>query len=251
MKPFVIAQITDLHLVSEDENAYGVNVRENFLSILQSIITCPDRVNHIVITGDICFSEPDEEIYEWVKERLEDTGIPYSLVAGNHDDIEIMKQVFSLPDDYLKDDEMYYCKDLGSVHGFFLDTSKKYLSEEQINWLREKLQNTSKDYLIFMHHPPVKAGIRFMDTFHSLENGDSFAELFAETDRHVNVFCGHYHVDKEVNEKNISVFITPSAIYQFDHVAEEFLINSYEFGWRKISWHREQGLETVVSYLRN
>jgi 3',5'-cyclic-AMP phosphodiesterase len=250
MRSFTIAQITDLHLVHENEKAYGVNVRKNFESILNSIKKEIEQIDHLVITGDICFQAGETSIYEWVKSKLDDLGISYSVIPGNHDDVDIMKRVFKLPDNQSNNKEIYYRKHFEGFDGIFLDTSKEYLSDVQIDWLIDELKDKETQFLVFMHHPPIKAGIQFMDKHHSLQNAERFQKLIASREDHIHVFCGHYHAEKEILEENFSVFITPSAIYQFDQSSEEFLVGSYSVGWRKITCTAKT-VNTQVSYLSN
>ena len=89
-----IIQITDLHIGEIYEDTFGVDVRKNFVTILEKAQqSAPD---HIVITGDLCFQSGDMEIYNWIHDRLESIQIPYSIIAGNHDDSKMLADVFGL-----------------------------------------------------------------------------------------------------------------------------------------------------------
>lgn len=250
MKEIIFAHITDLHIVSENETANGVKVRENFLKILDSINNQIDKIDHIVITGDLCFHEGSIETYQWIKDQLDKLNKHYFIVPGNHDNVDFISSVFNLPLEYLKEDELYYKKDFGFGEAIFLDTSKEYLSDNQLEWLKEQFLESDKNFILFMHHPPVKAGNSFMDNNHALKNIKEVNQLLNDYESNIPVFCGHYHSEKELQIKNVNLFITPSGFFQFDDVCEDFKVGSYDIGWRKITWH-PKGIHTTVSYIEN
>ncbi len=51
--------------------------------------------DYIVITGDICFREGQQEIYEWLKQYLNKLAKPYYIIPGDHDKKDILKSVFT------------------------------------------------------------------------------------------------------------------------------------------------------------
>ena len=73
-----IAQLTDLHIGLEGQDTYNVDVRDNFLQILGEVVYAePDL---IVLTGDLCFDQGLKEIYVWIKDKLDNTNIPYLVL---------------------------------------------------------------------------------------------------------------------------------------------------------------------------
>ncbi len=245
-----IAHITDLHIASKDENA-GVDVRKNFLSIIESIREHINEIDHIVITGDLCFTEGSAEVYTWIRKQIESLQVSFSVIPGNHDNILMMKELFNMPQSYLKEDGLYYKKDIGFGEANFMDTSQHKVTEYQLEWLDHQLAESNKPKLLFMHHPPVKAGITYMDRNHALQNIDDLNEILVKNEEHVQVFCGHYHTEKELTEGNISVYITPSNYCQIDQVKDEFTIDHYRFGWRMITWRKNKIATSEVKYLMN
>ena len=89
-----IIQLTDLHVGEAGELGYGVDVRANFLKILDAARQLnPDR---IVVTGDLCMHTGSAPVYEWMKAQLDDTGIGYEVISGNHDTPTLLSEVFGL-----------------------------------------------------------------------------------------------------------------------------------------------------------
>ena len=89
-----IIQLTDLHLDQEGEIPFEIDVRQNFLRLLDAALRL--RPDHLVITGDLCYREGEEEIYQWLYEQLEAQPVPYHILPGNHDNTEMMAGEFKL-----------------------------------------------------------------------------------------------------------------------------------------------------------
>lgn len=105
LTPTRIFHLTDTHLSMDDERgldyqqyskrmagAYKSNIhfqtgascstKESFELSLQE--AKQQAVDFLVLTGDI-FSFPSQAAVEWAFQKLQDTGIPFAYVAGNHD----------------------------------------------------------------------------------------------------------------------------------------------------------------------
>lgn len=238
-----IAHITDLHITEDRGLANGVDVVKNFRKILVSVVE--NDIDSIVITGDLCFDVASKATMEWVKEELEGLSIPYRIIAGNHDDSEIMAEVFDM-EDFLTGNELFFDEELEGSSIVYLDTSKGFMSEDQLSWLSIMNSILDENFLLFMHHPPVDASV-FMDNNYALKGKEEVAKILTFCNNLKGVFCGHYHVDKVVDMQGIPVYITPSTYFQIDDKSAEFLISGYQIGWRKILWDGNI-LETEVVY---
>lgn len=241
-----IVQITDIHIDEAFEYPFDIDVRKNFLRILNELKT--QKVDHLVVTGDLCYREGDAKIYQWVRQQLVDTGYTFDIISGNHDDSTIMAEVFQLQH-LLQGKELYYTKMLGSRFGIFLDSSKGSHSEEQLRWLRRQLKNADGEVLVFMHHPPVKAGVPYMDDNHALQDMDQLLEIFNQHDGAVFVFCGHYHVDKTIVSDNVVLQITPSCFFQIDARVSDFKVDHHQIAYRLIKT-KGKGISSSLHYMR-
>ncbi len=241
-----ILQINDLHVAREGEDAYGVDVRRNLVTMVHRLRAL--KADLLVINGDLAYRDGDVEIYEWIKEKLAELTIPVAFTSGNHDDPELMADVFGL-DDKLQGTELYYHLSIRNQHCLFLDTTTRRLSLDQLEWLRENLETHSGQIFVFMHHPPLIAGVPYMDNNYALQDMDKVQELFQEFEGEVYIFCGHYHVDKMVRRKNMTVFITPACFFQINQYEEDFKVDHYRIGFREINW-QECSLMTSVHYLQ-
>ena len=87
-----IIQISDIHIDLPEVNPYEIDVRNNFIRVLEETVRLsPD---YIVVTGDLCNRGGDIEIYAWIKLQLESTSIPYEVIPGNHDDRQLLDDAF-------------------------------------------------------------------------------------------------------------------------------------------------------------
>ena len=83
-----------------------------------------------------------------------------------------------------------------------------------------------------MHHPPAICGVPYMDLNHSFKQIDRFQKLVKSIGKHIEVFCGHYHVDKVIEVSNMRIHITPSTFFQIRDDIEEFGVDHYRIGYR-------------------
>ncbi|MEO1259220.1 MAG: metallophosphoesterase [Bacteroidota bacterium] len=240
-----IIQITDLHITDEGEDSHGVDVRQNFQHILTTVRELsPDL---IVLTGDLCFNTGNERIYQWVRSHLDFLGIPYTAIGGNHDLSPMLAKAFHI-DHLLAGNELFYKRELGGYPVLFLETSVGEISKAQLEWLEFELNKIKQDAVIFMHHPPVAGGVPFMDNKHALRNMHEVQPILFNFPHHLTIFCGHYHVDKTLCTRNLTVHITPSTYFQIDSHALGFKVDHYRIACREIVLRKDGVVESTVVY---
>lgn len=239
-----IVQITDLHIGQRTDDTFKVDVRNNFLNILGEVKFA--KADHLVVSGDLCFRDGEKSIYSWIKARLARLRIPYDIVPGNHDAVPLLKEVFNL-EHLCKGNELFFAKKIGKTTCLFLDSSKAEHSKNQLKWLKRQLKNAKNDLIIFMHHPPVKAGVPFMDNHHSLQDMETLQNILFECPYNINIYCGHYHVEKTIRIRNLMIQITPSTFFQIDQATTEFKIDHRDIALREIELNG-QSLRSTVRY---
>jgi len=226
-----IAQITDLHIDLDGEYPFNIDVRKNFLDILELVVK--EAPDHLVVTGDFCLEDGLEEIYLWIRSPLELLPFSYDIIAGNHDNSVIMANTFEL-EHLLKDDEFYFAKKIGRTHCLFLDTSKGFHSDNQLKWIKRQLKSNTADLVVFMHHPPLESNVPFMDKKYPLQDMEAIQKIFLNYPHNITVFSGHYHVEKTVIHKNITLMITPACYFQINQNTDEFSVDHHRIGMRLI-----------------
>ena len=83
----------------------GINTQKNFEATLKYIKG--KEYNRVVLGGDLCNKMGESFIYAYVKEKMEELGLPYFYIAGNHDDSQLLANVMGHTD-RLVGDELYF-----------------------------------------------------------------------------------------------------------------------------------------------
>lgn len=244
-----IFQLTDLHIAPLGTPTHGIDVRANFLAGLREAKQwLPDA---LVISGDLCFEVGDESVYRWVKEKLADFPAPYFVIPGNHDDSKMMAQVFDIQ--LLTDHESgCFTTKIGGRTVFFMNSETGFFTENQMVWLEKRFaESTEKQEMIFVHYPPIRCGLKFMDDNYPMQESsrDRFQKIVFGQPKPVHVFCGHYHAARSVGRKNLFVHVTPSTFFQLEPRAAEFTIDHYRPGFRWISEDNDR-VQSSVHYFQ-
>src|SRR3954452_14177069 len=195
--PIRIAQISDLHIKPPGSLAYGkvdtAKALERCVAALNEFEPAPDFV---VISGDLA-DTPTVEEYQYLERLLAPLKLPFAAIPGNHDSRELMRAAF--PSAYaFASGPLNQRIDAGELDLLLLDSSvhrKPHgaLEELTLRWVGETLASSSeRPALLFLHHPPFKAGIWHMDRQNLLNAG----ELETVIRRHPRVqlvATGHIH----------------------------------------------------------
>jgi 3',5'-cyclic AMP phosphodiesterase CpdA len=152
----------------------------------------------VLFTGDLTdFGRPEE--YDNLARLLAPLPMPVFLMAGNHDDPQVMREKFPAHA-YMRQREgkLDYVIDEFPVRLLALDStipqqSPGRLTPEQLQWLDQTLASKPrKPAIVALHHPPFWTGIGHMDVQPLLNP----AELEAVISRHPQVervLAGHLH----------------------------------------------------------
>jgi Icc protein len=182
-----------------------------------------------------------------MKTQLDALGIPYAIIAGNHDDSTLLANVFGL-ENLLTDGDLYYRLPLHGHDLLLLETSKGTVSASQLAWLEAELAALNGPAIIFMHHPPVEGGVPYMDVNYPLRNMEEVQSILLRHPFPVYVFCGHYHVEKMLCLKNLTVHITPTTYFQMKWQEPVFQLDHLRIGLREILLRPDGVVESTVVY---
>lgn len=242
MEPLTIAQISDIHIPKNGDKPFDVDVRENFKKQIEGLKD--ETFDILVVSGDLCHKEGNASIYKWVKKQLDSLSKPYYIIPGNHDNPANLAKIFDFEDE-LEDEELFYIKEYKGIKLIFLDSGKGWMKSRQMDWLKNILPEKAEEVYIFMHHPPIISEVPHMDNQFAFENMDDFQEIIFNTQAPVEIFTGHYHIEKVLRKKNMTVYITPSPFFNLDDRSEDFKIEHHRIGWRKIVLYPDQVLTSI------
>lgn len=242
----IIAQISDIHVGEKNEIVRGVHVRKQFLDVLQ--VLRKKELDVLIVSGDLAATHGEIEIYQWVKQKLDELPYPYIIMTGNHDDVSLMSQVFDFQENDIHNNMLYFHRILKGRHFYFLDSQPHWVASEQLEWLQNQLMDSKEEVFLFLHHPPLLCECEFMDRKHALRNRDKVWQVLSDLTAIKHIFCGHYHTEKLIEKDGKFVHLTPSTMLQIDTKSFRFNIESTIAGWRMIEWQGNH-LITYTEYL--
>ncbi|WP_235298983.1 metallophosphoesterase family protein [Portibacter marinus] len=236
-----VAIITDLH-IKQNGLAYRTDTENNFYDLVAELKGW--ELDHIICAGDLSAKEALREDCIMVKTELDDLGVPYDVIRGNHDNALDISEVFGYE---MQGGEVYFTKRVGDRSYIFLDTNEGTISDQQCEWLELQLQKPEEPFIV-MHYPPMDSGIAYIDAKHEFKEPEKLLDILTGVGKRLNIFCGHCHSERLIQYKNLSVFITPSCIAQVDERDTNFKMYHDYVGYRIIE-DNGRSLRTFVKYL--
>jgi 3',5'-cyclic AMP phosphodiesterase CpdA len=199
MDRFLLAQVTDMHIKAGGKLSYKVVDTEASLArCVEHILALPQRPDAVLFTGDLTDFGKREE-YENLARLIAPLAMPAYLMAGNHDDPALMREMFGAHA-YLRQrkEKLDYVIDDFPVRIVALDStiphkSPGVLTPDQLAWLEETLAaSPAKPTIVALHHPPFWTGIGHMD-IQPLTNPDALAAVIRRHPQVERVIAGHLH----------------------------------------------------------
>jgi 3',5'-cyclic AMP phosphodiesterase CpdA len=252
--PFLIAQISDLHLKAGQRLTYGV------VDTLGALRRAVDHLNAshprpdiVVISGDLVdFGRPDE--YAVLQPELARLHMPYYLVPGNHDNRQHLLTAFAdhayLP--ISADAPLDWVVDEHPVRLIGLDTTIPgahggQLLDRQLLWLDKQLAHRPDvPTLLVLHHPPFISGIGHMDR-ESFINASALEQVVARHPQVERLLCGHLHRPMQRRFGGSLSCVCPGTSHQIvldlQHTAPAHF-NLEPAGYLLHRWQAQQGLVT-------
>jgi 3',5'-cyclic-AMP phosphodiesterase len=197
-KPIRIAQISDLHIKPPGALAYGrvdtAKALERCVAALNEFTPMPDFV---VISGDLA-DTPTPEEYEHLKRLLVPLKLPLAGIPGNHDSRDMMRAAFPESPYAFSSGPLNQKIEAGGLDLLLLDSSvagKPHgeLEASTLHWLDATLaSHADRPALLFLHHPPLIAGIWHMDR-QNLRNAEKLTPVIRRHPRVRLIATGHVH----------------------------------------------------------
>jgi Icc protein len=216
-----IAQITDLHVVARDHLCYQrVPTNAQLVQAVAHINSLDPKPDAVIASGDLTDHGRAEE-YDLLREILADLIPPVFVIPGNHDRREVLLKAFA-GEGYMPVTEapfVNYAIDRFPLRLIGLDTTVPehhhgMMCEQRLRWLDDTLcARPDSPTLIFMHHPPFRTGVQWMDAA-GLHGGRMMEEVVRRHRQVVRVACGHIHRPIHVAWGGTIVSTAPSTCHQ-------------------------------------
>lgn len=211
----LIAQMTDIHVgFAPDERPEELNLIR-FRATLDRLLTGPNLPDMLVLSGDIT-DHGDAESFAKTAALLEACPFPVVPLVGNHDSraglLGAFPQVTPAEGGFLH----YVVEAPLGLRIICLDTLEDgrhggAFCEARARWLSDTLAAApDAPTLIFMHHPPVVAGIDWMDPAPDEPWMLRLHEALAGQSQVLAIHCGHLHRQISTRFAGIPLGVTPS-----------------------------------------
>jgi len=242
-----IAFITDIHIEKDGILILNLDTRLHFKRILDQVKI--SNYDLIILGGDLCNTEGEADIYQWICDQLQEIDIPVLAISGNHDDSVMLAKYFKV-EPHLKDNYLYFTHTIAPFEAIFLDSSTGKLGAEQWSFLENQCAGAAQEILIFMHHPPLVCDVIAMEPKYQFKEIEKFKGLIRKyPDKNFNVFTGHFHTERTIAYKNASIHITPSTYVQIDPSQPSFTPVFGKIGYREIIIKPTGEIISYVKYL--
>jgi len=220
------AQISDAHYSTfEQDTSYKLLSKSaNLLDDAIAQVNCTLNVDFVMFTGDMINKPKETELLSFiVHANLLDR--PWYVVFGNHDTAFGVTLTKALYFDILNGHNPNFCYktpyySFTPKKGYkvialdtiidYKRTSQGEVSEEELGWLKDELDNSKGDVvLIFTHVPVIEP---YPSESHRLINSYDVKLLLKKYDNPIIICSGHYHGTKIFQEDNILYINTPSLV---------------------------------------
>lgn len=216
----LIAQISDTHIEAPGKVAHGrYEAHAAFVAALDRVAAVAPRPDFLLHTGDVTH-HGDADIHRDARARLDAVGIPYAVMAGNHDENETLRAAFADKPWMPASGFLHYVIDLPPVRIICLDTTipgkvEGVLCPERMAWLAARLAEApDAPTMIAMHHPAFRIGRATSDA-RPFGNPKEFADLVGKYPNVSLVTAGHVHCTLQARIGNAVALAVPSTVYQF------------------------------------
>lgn len=257
-----ILQLTDPHLyLDPNTQTAGINNYQSFTACLQQALNEDIRCDLILLSGDLV-NEVKPEIYQQIYQLLEQTGIAFVCIAGNHDVTDELdthlpfsqrRFVPHKPNPMLLSN---YSLALNEWRLLLIDSSvpgEVYgnVGNKNLNWLAQNLANSHHPVIITMHHHVLPMDSTWIDQ-HITQDAEAFWQLVENHPTVKAVVTGHVHQNFESQRAGVKVYATPSTCYQFKPKSDDFAFDDQAVpGYRWLSLDKQGTIKSWITRLEN
>ncbi|WP_299133186.1 phosphodiesterase [uncultured Amaricoccus sp.] len=218
----IVAQVTDPHVSIPGARLYGgYDPAVALRAVLARIDALFPRPDLVLFTGDLVELGLAEE-YAHFLELLAGCRLPCAAIPGNHDRRDAFRTALAGSQVRIGSDPSWahLAIDDLPLRVIGLDTldlegeAGGVLDEGRLAWLRRRLDEApDRPTLIFMHHPPFRTGIDFMDIW-GLAHPERLAAIVARHPAILRISCGHVHRAVETTWNGITAGVCPAVAWQ-------------------------------------
>jgi len=212
----LIAQISDTHIAGPGLKTYGIApMAENLERCIESINTLTMKPDLVLLSGDLTNNLSRTEAIR-AASILSELECPYYLIPGNHDDRDVMWEVFggaacpSRVGGFINYVIEGFDLRIIALDSVIQGESGGMVCKTRTDWLRVVLeQGKHQPTILFMHHPPLQFGVPETDQ-DPFVGADILGEIVAEYTNIERILCGHIHLLAHARWSGTTVTTAPS-----------------------------------------
>ena len=190
----ILAQLSDPHVELGPGDAGSA---ESLAAAVRTVLALRPLPDAVLLSGDLAAVGADAE-YERVRELLAPLPMPVHVLAGNHDDHELLRAHFPLPDGGDAGDRgarpYRYATEVAGVRLIGCDSTiaGRHDGALDVAWLEAQLDG--RPTVVAMHHPPISMGFPALDEIGlAAADAEALGELLARSPQVLRVVAGHVH----------------------------------------------------------
>ena len=206
------------------------------------------RAHRVFVTGDL-IQDDSEAAYGRFRDLLLPLNLRIHCVPGNHDIRDLMKAVCVRPPfSYCAREEVGRWLLIG-LDSCVRDDAGGRLPDEEFERLEEAVQQSAARHAaVFLHHPPVPMGSKWLDTV-GLKNGDEFLKRLRVLSKIRLVAFGHVHQDYDDDYEGIRIIATPSTCRQFKPGSEDFEVDENPPAYRRLTLNTDGSIDNELIWV--
>jgi len=241
-----ILQLSDLHILAAPEDKMmGINTEHYFNACLEQAFAEKHHFDLIMLTGDLA-QNPCPASYRRILTSLEAHETPCICLPGNHDDYELMQQVFNTDRINCRKQVKLGNWQLISLNSQILGEPGGRVSKEELDFLENCLtENPARHALIAVHHHFLETKSPWMDTM-IIENSQEFLAVVDRYPQVKVITTGHIHQVMDIKIATFRVLGAPSTCFQFAPETPEFSVSDMAPGYRLIELYADGRVESKV-----
>ncbi|WP_157964576.1 metallophosphoesterase family protein [Algibacillus agarilyticus] len=221
MTQYSIAQLSDLHLLSDPKACYeGANPFVNLTTALDYLFLRQHQYHAILITGDLV-QEITPETYTLLNKVIADYDwqLPFICIAGNHDDKVLMQTYLTAP--VFSWQWPFLLGDWALVH---VDSTIPMQAKGLIdNQKIKQLPNLSSLFTLVVLHHHLQPCHSFMDKYIA-EYDDEFMNWLSALPNKKSIVHGHIHSSRHYRFMDVDVYACPATSIEYLHDRPAFEI---------------------------
>ncbi len=216
----IFVQISDLHLRADGQKLKKIiNSKKTLAAAIRHLKAFEPAPDLVLATGDLVHKGTGKN-YRALRRRLDKLKLPVYVIPGNHDDRELLRDTFADWGYLPKEGEfLHYTVEDHPLRLIGLDTVTPgsdggSMCSQRLQWLDARLaESPQRPTVIFMHHPPFKTGVDFMDRppFMGATEMETVVRRHPQVER---VICGHVHRPIDLGWGGAVATVAPSIAFQ-------------------------------------